>query len=73
MHSEYVQLLMLLTMIFSAFQKVLWQHFSGVVDRFKTPTWIFVGILCSKNYCYRFVFEGNIQKIKMWPLFGHSV
>ena len=32
---EHLQLLLLLKMKFSAFHKVQWQHFSGVVDRFK--------------------------------------
>ena len=47
---EHVQLVLLLKMIFSAFHKVQWRHFSGVVDRFKTTNVVFLQTLHTKNY-----------------------
>ena len=52
-----------------AFHKVQWQHILGVVDRFKNTYAEFLQDSVYQNYSNRFIFDGVIQKIKMWPLF----
>ena len=42
MLKEHVQLVLPLKMIFYAFHKIHWQHFSGVVDRFRNTCVVFL-------------------------------
>jgi len=54
----------------SAFYKVQWRHFSVVMDRFKITYVEFLVITFTNNYSNRFIFDGVIRKIKMWPIWG---
>ena len=71
---ENVHLVLLLKMIFSAFHKVQWQHFSGVVDMFENTYAVFLQDSVYRKLFLLVIFDGVIQNTKMWPLFlGHCV
>ena len=59
---KHVQLPLLLKMIFSAFHKVQWGHFSDVVDRFKNTRRISLGFCVPKIIHIGLFLTGVIQK-----------
>jgi len=59
-------------MIFSAVVKVQWQHFSGVVVRFRNTYVEFLQDSAHQNYIGLFLTE-LFKIIKLWPILGHIV
>ena len=70
---EHVHLLLLLKMIFSAFHKVQWQHFSGVVDRFKNLSTISLGFCIPKIIHISVFLTELFKKYKGGHFWGDTV